>query len=81
MHCSLQLGEEHDRAKESSECLKHLTQQAVKFQKTMNEICKGEKNVSIPPIQVCISSSFFLFEAGDNSGGVRDYITSNSSYR
>jgi len=46
------LGEEHDRTKESSECLRHLTQQAVKFQKTMNEIYKGDKAVSIPPIQI-----------------------------
>jgi protein TIF31 len=50
------LGEDHDRAKESSECLKHLTQQAVKFQKTMNQISKGEKISSLPPLQVRVIS-------------------------
>ena len=50
--CNFKLGEEHDRTKESSECLKHLTQQAVKFQKTMNELYRGEKGITIPPIQV-----------------------------
>ncbi|CAC5388984.1 TIF31 [Mytilus coruscus] len=46
------LGEEHDRTKESSECLKHLTQQAVVFQKKMNEIYKGEKSITFPPLQI-----------------------------
>ncbi len=49
---TFQLGEDHERTKESSDCLKHLTQQAVKFQKTMNEIYKGEKGVAIPPLQI-----------------------------
>ncbi len=49
---SIQLGDDHERTKESSECLKHLTQQAVKYQKTLNDIYKGEKNVAIPPLQV-----------------------------
>ncbi|KAL5015908.1 hypothetical protein ScPMuIL_005497 [Solemya velum] len=48
----LTLGDEHDRTKESSECLKHLTQQAVVFQKKMNEIYKGEKSISFPPLQI-----------------------------
>merc|ERR1712135_206985 len=47
-----QLGEEHEKTKESSECLKHLTKQAVLFQKKMNEIYKGEKMAALPPIQV-----------------------------
>lgn len=47
-----QLGERHDRTKESSECLKHLTQQAVVLQKKMNEIYKGDRSISFPPIQV-----------------------------
>ena len=47
-----QLGEDHERTKESSECLKHLTQQAVTFQKKMNEIVKGEKNITFSPLQV-----------------------------
>ena len=46
------LGEDHDRTKESSECLKHLTQQAVVFQKKMNEIYKGEKSITFPPLQI-----------------------------
>lgn len=46
------LGEEHERTKESSECLKHLTQQAVTFQKKMNEIVKGEKNITFSPLQI-----------------------------
>ncbi|XP_025090334.1 clustered mitochondria protein homolog isoform X2 [Pomacea canaliculata] len=46
------LGEEHERTKESSECLKHLTQQAVVLQKKMNEIQKGDKTTSFPPIQI-----------------------------
>ncbi|XP_062583916.1 clustered mitochondria protein homolog isoform X1 [Saccostrea cucullata] len=46
------LGEEHERTKESSECLKHLTQQAVVFQKKMNEIYKGEKSITLPPLHI-----------------------------
>lgn len=48
-----QLGEEHEKTKESSECLKHLTHQAVVLQKKMNEIYTG-KNASagLPPIQI-----------------------------
>ncbi|WAR03982.1 CLU-like protein [Mya arenaria] len=46
------LGEEHERTRESSECLKHLTQQAVTFQKKMNEIVKGEKVTSLAPLQI-----------------------------
>lgn len=49
---TLQLGEQHERTKESSECLKHLTQQAVEFQKKMNEIYKGSKDVNFPSLQV-----------------------------
>merc|ERR1719445_624720 len=48
-----QLGDEHDKTKESSECLKHLTQQAVVLQKKMNEIYTGKsKSASLPPIQI-----------------------------
>jgi protein TIF31 len=46
------LGENHERTKESSECLAHLTKQAVVVQKKMNEIYKGEVNSSLPPIQI-----------------------------
>lgn len=54
-----QLGEEHEKTKESSECLRHLTQQAVVLQKKMNELYQGRlgANVStsglpLPPIQI-----------------------------
>ncbi len=32
------LGDDHEKTKESSECLRHLTQQAVVMQKKMNEM-------------------------------------------
>merc|ERR1712029_706918 len=47
-----QLGDEHDKTKESSECLKHLTQQAVVLQKKMNEIYTGKTKATLPPIQI-----------------------------
>ena len=47
-----QLGEEHEKTKESSDCLRHLTQQAVVLQKKMNEIYTGKQGVSLPPIQI-----------------------------
>ncbi len=48
-----QLGDDHDKTRESSECLKHLTQQAVVLQKKMNEIYTGRtKSASLPPIQI-----------------------------
>lgn len=47
-----QLGEEHEKTRESSECLRHLTQQAVVLQKKMNEMCKGNATAMIPPIQI-----------------------------
>lgn len=47
-----ELGETHEKTKESSECLRHLTNQAVVLQKKMNEIYKGNMNAIIPPIQI-----------------------------
>lgn len=47
-----ELGETHEKTKESSECLRHLTNQAVVLQKKMNEIYKGNVNTLIPPIQI-----------------------------
>ena len=47
-----QLGDEHEKTKESSECLKHLTQQAVVLQKKMNEIYTGKTKTSFPPLQI-----------------------------
>ena len=49
--CS-QLGEEHEKTKESSECLRHLTQQAVVLQKKMNHIYSGKAGAALPPIQI-----------------------------
>lgn len=46
------LGENHEKTKESSDCLRHLTNQAVVLQKKMNEIYHGNKNTIIPPIQI-----------------------------
>lgn len=47
-----QLGEDHEKTRESSDCLRHLTQQAVVLQKKMNEIYTGKTSVSLPPIQI-----------------------------
>merc|ERR1712241_857863 len=47
-----QLGEEHDKTKESGECLRHLTQQAVVLQKKMNHIYQGKSKAGLPPIQI-----------------------------
>lgn len=47
-----QLGEDHDKTKESSECLRHLTHQAVVLQKKMNEIYTGKPGANLPPIQI-----------------------------
>merc|ERR1719511_110197 len=47
-----QLGEDHDKTKESGECLKHLTQQAVVLQKKMNDIYQGKSKSGLPPIQI-----------------------------
>merc|ERR1711953_1231801 len=46
-----QLGDEHDKTKESGECLKHLTQQAVVQQK-MNDLYQGKAKAGPPPIQI-----------------------------
>ena len=52
------LGDEHEKTKESTEFLKHLTQQAVSLQKTMNAM-KNKENVkanlpspAVPPESV-----------------------------
>ncbi|XP_076823166.1 clustered mitochondria protein homolog isoform X2 [Clavelina lepadiformis] len=47
-----QLGDEHEKTKESGECLRHLTQQAVTLQRTMNEIYKNGSSATIPPLQI-----------------------------
>lgn len=47
-------GDDHEKTKESGECLKHLTQQAVIFQKRINEANRqGATNISqLLPIEV-----------------------------
>merc|ERR1712198_498102 len=47
-----QLGDEHDKTRESGECLKHLTQQAVVLQKKMNDLYQGKTKAGLPPIQI-----------------------------
>ena len=47
-----QLGDEHDKTRESGECLRHLTQQAVVLQKKMNDIYQGKTKSGLPPIQI-----------------------------
>ena len=48
-----QLGENHDKTLESSECLRHLTQQAVVLQKKMNDIYTiGKLTSGLPPIHI-----------------------------
>ncbi|XP_058837912.1 clustered mitochondria protein homolog [Topomyia yanbarensis] len=48
-----QLGETHEKTQESSECLRHLTQQAVVLQKKMNDIYSNGKLTSgLPPIHI-----------------------------
>ncbi|XP_048859564.1 clustered mitochondria protein homolog isoform X2 [Brienomyrus brachyistius] len=46
-----QVGEAHEKTKESSEYLKTLTQQAVALQRTMNEIYKNGSSASIMPLK------------------------------
>uniref|UniRef100_A0A8R1Y3J4 Clustered mitochondria protein homolog n=2 Tax=Onchocerca TaxID=6281 RepID=A0A8R1Y3J4_ONCVO len=47
-------GNDHEKTKESSECLKHLTQQAVTFQKRINEANRqGSSNIGqLLPIEI-----------------------------
>ncbi|XP_059609117.1 clustered mitochondria protein homolog isoform X2 [Phlebotomus argentipes] len=48
-----QFGEQHEKTQESSECLKHLTQQAVVLQKKMNDIySNGKLTTGLPPIHI-----------------------------
>nr|CAD7262813.1 unnamed protein product [Timema shepardi] len=47
-----QLGETHEKTRESSDCLRHLTSQAVVLQKKMNEIYTGKPGATLPPIQI-----------------------------
>ncbi|XP_026480029.1 clustered mitochondria protein homolog [Ctenocephalides felis] len=53
-HCKFWLGENHDKTKESSDCLRHLTQQAVVLQKKMNDLYTGKpgSGAGLPPVQI-----------------------------
>ncbi|CAJ0943056.1 unnamed protein product, partial [Mesorhabditis belari] len=44
-------GAKHERTRESGDCLKHLTQQAVEFQKRMHEAAKGNEVHKLLPLQ------------------------------
>lgn len=52
MRFCFQFGEKHEKTQESSDCLKHLTHQAVVLQKKMNEIYTGKTGATLPPIQI-----------------------------
>ncbi|KAK7882100.1 hypothetical protein WMY93_028274 [Mugilogobius chulae] len=57
-----QMGEVHEKTKESSEYLKYLTQQAVALQRTMNEIYKNGSNASILPVKFTAPSMASVLE-------------------
>ncbi|KAF3847778.1 hypothetical protein F7725_020806 [Dissostichus mawsoni] len=57
-----QMGEAHEKTKESSEYLKYLTQQAVSLQRTMNEIYKNGSNASITPLKFTAPSMASVLE-------------------
>uniref|UniRef100_A0A8C6VCQ5 Clustered mitochondria protein homolog n=1 Tax=Naja naja TaxID=35670 RepID=A0A8C6VCQ5_NAJNA len=57
-----QLGEHHEKTKESSEYLKYLTQQAVALQRTMNEIYKNGSNANIMPLKFTAPSMASVLE-------------------
>ncbi|XP_072318842.1 clustered mitochondria protein homolog isoform X1 [Eucyclogobius newberryi] len=57
-----QMGEVHEKTKESSEYLKYLTQQAVALQRTMNEIYKNGSHASIMPVKFTAPSMASVLE-------------------
>uniref|UniRef100_A0A7N8XT16 Clustered mitochondria protein homolog n=2 Tax=Mastacembelus armatus TaxID=205130 RepID=A0A7N8XT16_9TELE len=57
-----QMGEAHEKTKESSDYLKYLTQQAVALQRTMNEIYKNGSNASIMPLKFTAPSMASVLE-------------------
>ncbi|KAM9329599.1 clustered mitochondria protein homolog [Gastrophryne carolinensis] len=46
------LGDSHERTRESAAFLKHVTQQAVNLQRTMNEIYKNGSIATLPHVQI-----------------------------
>ncbi|ERE67621.1 Tetratricopeptide-like helical containing protein [Cricetulus griseus] len=57
-----QLGEDHEKTRESSEYLKCLTQQAVALQRTMNEIYRNGSSANIPPLKFTAPSMASVLE-------------------
>ncbi|XP_028722544.1 clustered mitochondria protein homolog isoform X1 [Peromyscus leucopus] len=57
-----QLGEDHEKTRESSEYLKCLTQQAVALQRTMNEIYRNGPSANIPPLKFTAPSMASVLE-------------------
>uniref|UniRef100_A0A9J8CDK0 Clustered mitochondria protein homolog n=1 Tax=Cyprinus carpio carpio TaxID=630221 RepID=A0A9J8CDK0_CYPCA len=73
-----QVGEAHEKTKESSEYLKYLTQQAVALQRTMNEIYKNGSNASIMPLKFTAPSMASVLEQLNIING---YAAYNGSYK
>ncbi|KAJ8044008.1 Clustered mitochondria protein-like [Holothuria leucospilota] len=65
-----QLGEEHDKTKESSECLTYLTQQAVTMQRTMNELRKNGPRAAMRPIPITPPSPSSVLETLNIINGI-----------
>ncbi|XP_071946355.1 clustered mitochondria protein homolog [Antedon mediterranea] len=63
-------GETHDKTKESSECLKYLTHQAVTLQKTMNEIKKAGPRAAMQPFNITPPSFSSVLETIDMINGI-----------
>ncbi|XP_067910967.1 clustered mitochondria protein homolog [Heterodontus francisci] len=66
----VQLGETHQKTKESSEFLKHVTKQAVNLQRTMNEIYKNGSNANLPPVQTTPLSNKMMLEQLNMINGI-----------
>nr|XP_033812412.1 clustered mitochondria protein homolog isoform X2 [Geotrypetes seraphini] len=56
------LGDSHERTKETAIFLKHVTQQAVNLQRTMNEIYKNGSSATIPQVQTMPPEAATLLE-------------------
>uniref|UniRef100_A0A8P4KPQ9 Clustered mitochondria protein homolog n=1 Tax=Dicentrarchus labrax TaxID=13489 RepID=A0A8P4KPQ9_DICLA len=69
-----QMGEAHEKTKESSEYLKYLTQQAVALQRTMNEIYKNGSNASIMPLKFTAPSMASVLEQLNIINGTHYFI-------
>uniref|UniRef100_A0AAR2K973 Clustered mitochondria protein homolog n=1 Tax=Pygocentrus nattereri TaxID=42514 RepID=A0AAR2K973_PYGNA len=57
-----QVGEAHEKTRESSEYLKHLTNQAVILQRTMNMIYKNSSGANITPLKLTAPSRLWIVE-------------------